>query len=261
MEVVMNAPRIVLGRSAPRAARLRRFLPRAVPSLAAAMLLPLSAVAEPVEVRPSAAPQIADEPGALPVVTTRCSSHLCPMPAVIAPLPPRPRRELHVSLSAMSGVATFGSFMGVAGNAGALPYLGGDLQLTWRRPGSVLGLGLRLGAYGTFSANGSWGGGWFEQPAPTEVRMLGFDAGFLLSASWFWFSAGAGAMHVRRLTPLAKEYHDSRDETSSTLPDVNVAVGLDIPLGKHLALRLYGSAATLLFWARANAGGGLVVRF
>jgi len=211
--------------------RSLRILRMALVSL---VILHLPAVA-------SAVPEaVCDEPSA-----AACPDPEAPPPQVVfATAPVQPRWRPRLSLSVVSGVGAHAFLLG--SSSGPTPFMGGELRVIWHKRASVVGLGFRLGASSTIDGEGS------GDTSRGELRVLGFDAGFVFSASWFWLSSGIGAMHVQDLRP---------DRSSTTVPDVSLALGLDIPLGDHFALRLYGQAATVLVSVRLNAGGGLVVRF
>ncbi len=220
--------------------------------LSFALSLSLALVAPP---RASAAPELlCDEPSA--GACTPIDPEGPPPP--LAPAPLLRRWQPRVSLAALSGVSAHASLF--ASSSGPTPYLGGELRVLWQKEGSRIGLGLRLAGSSTISGRGSLG---WDGAHDGALRVLGFDAGFVFSAAWFWLSSGIGVMHVQDLRAVACRAGSCSERVRSdeTLPDASLALGLDIPLGDHLALRLYGQAASLLVTLRVNAGGGLVVRF
>ena len=204
------------------------------------LLLVLSsspALAQPVE-------DIQEPAGVLVPVATPgpCDEHAAPCLRLQAPqlvpipvLQPKPPWQLHISLAVTSGVLAASQVFGADSRPAA--YLGGDLRLLWSRPGKRWGLGLRIsGSKSLGMSNGA-----------TDAS--GAEVGFLFDVYNFWVSTGVGFAH----------YAGASD--GIILPEGFVAVGYDIPLGSRFALRLSASASTLLITARAQLGGGLVVRF
>jgi hypothetical protein len=74
-------------------------------------------------------------------------------------------------------------------------------------------------------------------------------AAFIVDIHGFWISPG---ISVARM---------SVDDHATTLPGFSLGLGYDLPLGRHLALRLYAQGSTLLLWGNGQIGGGLVARF
>lgn len=95
--------------------------------------------------------------------------------------------------------------------------------------------------------------------------MWGLYAGFFAKYMGFYGTASIGAFHVGNIirvpNPNNPSYSDD-DVDTTTIPELNVGLGYDIQLGRHLALRLGGEVGTCFFatW-RAAATGGLVVSF
>jgi hypothetical protein len=158
--------------------------------------------------------------------------------------------ELGVSLGLSSGAAKGSAFLGPELEAG--PYVSGDVQFLWSRIGKRWGLGFRLAALRTLTLRGSDGG--FAPDADyvtgeQEGSMTAVAAGFLLNTHGFWFSAG-GAL---------TRYEIGGD--GDIWPEACVAVGYDLALGDHFALRFEASGASMIVTFRGTAGAGLVARF
>ncbi len=96
--------------------------------------------------------------------------------------------------------------------------------------------------------------------------MWGVHIGFFGKYKGFYGTASLGAFHVGdiyRVSPTVSAHGVSNAEVdSSTIPELNVGLGYDIEVGRHLALRLGGEVGTCFFltW-RAAATAGLVVSF
>lgn len=190
---------------------------------------PVEEIQVPAPVVPVLVP--CDEPSA------PCPARL-PAPQLLAYPPARIPWQLQVSLSVTTGVVQAGMIFSPDFNAAAT--LGGDLRLLWSKPGKRWGLGLRLSGNKSLALKDKRGDG---------GDASGAELGFLVDVYGFWVSTGWGFVH----------YGDDHD--GIVLPEAFVALGYDIPLGRHLALRLSTSASTLLVTGRLQAGGGLVVRF
>ena len=160
-------------------------------------------------------------------------------PGIVA----QPGRELRVSLAVTSGVTAFNG-MGVGQSAEA-PFVGGDIRLVWRRPGKRWGMGLRLTVLGGIEMRKS-------EASDREAGMINVELAYLIQIHGFWVSPG---LSVARLKG------EGLDETFAGIyPALNLSVGYDLPLGRHLALRFAASGSTLLVVNHGRVGGGLVVR-
>jgi hypothetical protein len=192
--------------------------------------------AGPAVLVPVVTPAPCDEPAApcdLRLQTPRLTSPLPFVPQVRVPW------QLRISLSVQSGVVAAGVLL--SADMGPAAYLGGDVRFLWSKPGKRWGLGLRL--------SGSKSLGMTGKGSDSSADASGFEAGFLFDVYNFWISAGLGFSHY------------GMGGQSLYLPEASVALGYDIPLGNHFALRLAASLSTLMITARAQLGGGLVVRF
>jgi hypothetical protein len=156
----------------------------------------------------------------------------CVAAARSAPLPPR---ELRVSLSVQSGLLSATALMG--GSTGPAAYVGGDLRLLWSRVGKRLGFGLRLSGSKCVAMR-------------YQGDVSGGEISFLFEAYNFWVSPGLG---------VARYANDSDDDI--VLPELHTAIGYDVPLGAHVALRFTASVSTMVIFTRAQLGAGLAVRF
>lgn len=191
--------------------------------------------AGPAVLVPVATPAPCDEPAAPCDIRLQSPRLTPPLPFA----PPRLPWQLRVSLSVQSGVVAAGVLFG--SDMGPAAYLGGDVRFLWSKPGRRWGLGLRL--------SGSKSLGMTSKHSDTGADASGFEAAFLFDVYNFWISAGLGFSHY------------GMGDQGLFLPEASVAIGYDIPLGNHFALRLAASLSTLMITARAQLGGGLVVRF
>jgi hypothetical protein len=79
--------------------------------------------------------------------------------------------------------------------------------------------------------------------------------GYLFKTHFFWVSPTIGWMFGDM------GVHEN-EESYYSGPYFGAALGVDIPLGEHLALRLEGQADMLMFvLPTVSTSGGLVVRF
>jgi len=242
----------------------RSFLTLTAMSLSLA--LAGTALAQPVA-DPEPAPPLAPAPaapGARPVVIpvlVPCDepgAATCPGPAPVV-LPYRGRlpagpRTFDVSLGITSGVTAGGIFFG--SSIDAAPYLGGDLRLRWSRLGRAWGIGLRISGLATINGKGhsnvmydaepSYG---YESTWSPRMQLWGVEAGFLFDVHGFWLSSGIGVTQYRQ------------NSNQDTIPELSLAVGYDISLGRYVALRLHTAVHSMVLSLRAEAGGGLVFKF
>jgi hypothetical protein len=196
-------------------------------------------------------------PGTAPLTPTRPAPASCDLedPRAVAPRPlmvyapmpvvaSRPPSQLSVALGVSSGVT---AFQYVSDSSKAAAFVGGDLRLLWTRADRSLSLGLRLG----FSAGVNMSmDGVPSGASDSNVRVYNMEAGFLMSFSGFWWTAG-----------LAFSYFDVPGHDETTVPALNIGVGYDIALGDHLAIRLQASGSTFILVNQGQLGAGLVARF
>jgi hypothetical protein len=149
--------------------------------------------------------------------------------------PARPPFRLSVHIGATSGVTAF-ALLDETSDAAA--FVGADVRLLWSRPGSGWAIGARFAASGVVHGPDDFG------------QVITGSASFLMNFSGFWLSGG-----------LAVDYFGDWDGDGVTLPALALALGYDIPLGRHLALRLEASGSTLLVINHGSLGAGIVARF
>lgn len=124
---------------------------------------------------------------------------------------------------------------------GASSFVGGTLHFLWTRLPKTVGLGLHLAGVSSIGM----------QMDRKHARVIGVDAGFLVRYTDFWVSTGLGFVR----------FSFERGTVPLILPTCFLALGYDIPLGQHLAIRLQLTGSTLLIINYGTAGAGLVARF
>lgn len=144
------------------------------------------------------------------------------------------------------------------------PVYGGTLTLTWDTSPSRVGLMLR-GFYAP-SVQGT-AEPFLSSQFPGAGHLWGISAGVFARYSGFWGSASLGAVHVGDIDEVMDPSEWNRGSApehvqSYTIPELALALGYDLSLGRHLALRVGGEVGScfLLSW-RFSANAGVVVRF
>lgn len=162
----------------------------------------------------------------------------------------------HVSLDANAGYGGYWFLMreGVSG-----PVFSGSLSILFGA-GHSRG-GLRL--HGFYSKASGEMDHLFDSPEPTETWLAGGSASAIGEYKGLWGSVGLGVVHVSSTTGDPEPWTNYSDGSESyTLPEIAMAAGYNLPLGRHLALRVSGEVGTFFFvsW-RASVNAGLMVRF
>ena len=139
---------------------------------------------------------------------------------------------------------------------------GASLSLSWDTKPSRVGLILR-GFYAP-SLEGTVRP-FMGSESDATADMWGLYLGFFAKYMGFYGTASLGVFHVGdiyRANHTSSVYAEDNEVDSTTIPELNVGLGYDIQIGRHLALRLGGEVGTCFFltW-RAAATGGLVVSF
>ncbi len=137
-----------------------------------------------------------------------------------------------------------------------------SLSLSWDTRPSRVGLILRgfyaPSLYGTVRP-------FMGNEAEATADMWGLYLGFFGKYKGFYGTASLGAFHVGDIYRVDQSSPYSNQDSkydSTTIPELNLGLGYDIQIGRHVALRLGGEVGTCFFltW-RAAATGGVVVSF
>jgi hypothetical protein len=148
------------------------------------------------------------------------------------------------------------SFAVLFSESGHGPALHGTLAMTFG--GGRVKHGIRAGTFYLHQMEGEVDH-LFESKKEAKSRVWGANISYVAQWSSFWLSAGWGFIHLD-----TDEYdHDGAYDSSDTslLPEAIFGLGFDIPVSRHVSLRLAGELATFLISYRASASAGLVLRF
>jgi hypothetical protein len=187
------------------------------------------------------APAVWAPPGA-PAPTVWAPSG-APAPAnAPGPVAVKPRLRTSVALATVAGVASNPTI----GMTGA--FVGGDVRVLFTRGESPHAFGIRIAGMAGLAVEGRRG----------SAKMYAGEIGFVFETHGFWVSPGVGVGYYREDVPAPSS---SWSYDFYMMPELTCAVGYDIRLGKHVAIRLDGSLADFFASVRLQAGAGVVVRF
>jgi hypothetical protein len=219
---------------------------------------PLAALAQP---EPEDEGEVIDAPPPVvmptlpsPTVQTRRTSALPPPLPPPLPAPSSPPVRFRVGIDAAAGYG--GVYLLADDDSYHGPMFDAALTLGWMlNPVRRLQLGLRLhGFYGkTVGEDGCTDGRYFGACPETGHAVGGGSLGFYFETSGFWVSPGIGFMH------LSETYGSHTHAT--TIPEVVIAMGFNIPLGNTLAIHISGEGGTALVTWRAQGTAGLRILF